>query len=253
MTDVTVNPLTTTTEQPQRDATGTLLNQAAIQPTQADSSSTTPDQSKPAEKQPLGVSETKNQNGQTNPAKTALNNDAKPAEGAPEKYADFKLPEGLKLQPEVLAEATEVFKGLNLSQEAAQSLVDFHAKQLTTAAEAPFKTVTELKTNWESSLKSTYGKDIEPGGKVITSISRMIDTLPPTIASGFREAMDLTLAGSNPAFVAAFYELSQRLSEGTTVKGNGPSPGGQKSPDAAPKSVAQAMYPHLKSANDTQS
>jgi hypothetical protein len=237
------NPVTTPSGQPPAQAAdGTLLNQAAIAPTPADSSLTTP----PTEPKKVEPST-------PDPTKTALNNDAKPPEGAPEKYSDFKLPEGLKLQPEALAEATTVFKGLNLSQDEAQSLIDFHAKQISAVTDAPFKAVTDLKTNWESSLKSTYGKDIEPGGKVITSISRMIDTLPPTIASGFREAMDLTLAGSNPAFVAAFYELSQRLAEGKSVKGNGPSPGGQAAPNAAPKSVAQAMYPHLKSANDTQS
>lgn len=244
MTDVTVNPVTTPTDQPARDATGTLLNQADIPSDKTDSSKTPPEPKTPEPKLATDP----------DPSKTALNKDPKtePAQGAPEKYADFKLPEGLKLQPEVIAEATAVFKGLNLSQEAAQSLVDFHAKQIQATVDAPFKAVTDLKTNWETSLKSTYGKDIEPGGKVITSISRMIDTLPPSMASGFREAMDLTLAGSNPAFVAAFYELSQRLGEGKSVKGNGPSPHGQAAPDAKPKSVAQALYPHLKSASDTQ-
>lgn len=246
MTDVIVNPVTTPSGQPPAQASnGTLLNQATP-PTQTDSSTTEVKPETNPETKP--TTEIKLEEG-----KTALNQKSEAPQGAPEKYTDFKLPEGVKLEPKVLEEATAVFKGLNLSQEAAQSLVDFHAKQIATAVDAPFKAVTDLKTNWESSLKSTYGKDIEPGGKVITSISRMIDTLPPTIASGFREAMDLTLAGSNPAFVAAFYELSQRLSEGKTVKGSGPSPGGQIAPNAAPKSIASAMYPHLKSANDTQS
>lgn len=239
------NPVTTPSGQPPAQAPdGTLLNQATP-PTPPVSSTTTLEPPK---------TEPKSEPTTPDPSKTALNKDpkAEPPQGAPDKYADFKLPEGLKLEPKVLEEASAVFKGLNLSQDQAQSLVDFHAKQIAAATEAPFKAVTTLKTEWETALKGTYGKDIEPGGKVITSISRMIDTLPPVMASGFREAMDLTLAGSNPAFVAAFYELSQRLGEGKSVKGNGPSPAGQKAPDAAPKSVAQAMYPHLKSASDTQ-
>lgn len=239
------NPVTTPSGQPPAQALdGTLINQATTPPTTTDSSSTT---------QVPPKTEPKVEPSTPDPTKSALNKDAKPPEGAPEKYTDFKLPEGLKLQPEALTEVSTIFKGLNLSQDAAQSLIDFHAKQISTQADAPFRAVTELKTAWETDLKSTYGKDIEPGGKVITSISRMIDTLPPTMAAGFREAMDLTLAGSNPAFVAAFYELSQRVAEGKSVKGNGPSPGGQAAPDAKPKSVAQAMYPHLKSASDTQS
>lgn len=243
MTDVTVSPLTTPTDGPQRDATGTLLNQQTTPPTPTDSSSTNPTpEPKPEPKPPTDAS--------LDPAKTALNqkpDDKTPPAGAPEKYADFKLPEGLALEPAALEEATAVFKGLNLSQDAAQSLVDFHAKALKSAIDGPFQTVVDLKKSWESDLTATYGKDIEPGGKLNVSIARMIDALPAKIGTDFREAMDLTLAGSNPAFVAAMKLWAEALSEGTTVKGNGPSPLGQKGPDAKPISVAQAMYPHLKS------
>lgn len=246
MTDVTVNPLSTPTDGPQRDSTGTLLNQQV--PTQ----STPPDSSQtiaPSDGTTLDPkappTETK-----PDPTKTALNQkEAKVPEGAPEKYTDFTLPEGLKLEPKALEDAQALFKGMNLSQDAAQSLVDFHAAQLKAAIDGPFQTVVDLKKTWESDLVATYGKDIEPGGKTNVAIARMIDSLPAKIATDFREAMDLTLAGSNPAFVAAFKVLAERFSEGSTVKGNGPSPLGQTSPDAKPRSVAQAMYPHLPSAS----
>lgn len=188
----------------------------------------------------------------TKPDDKTLLNKKDPAAplGAPEKYEDFKLPEGLEIKPETMAEASKLFKGLNLDQTQAQSLLDFHAAQLKAVTDAPFKTVVDLKTNWESTLRDTYGKDIEPGGKLNVSIARMIDALPAKISADFREAMDLTLAGSNPAFVAAMKHWAESLSEGTTVRGNGPSPLGQKSPDAAPRSIAQALYPNLKSANN---
>jgi hypothetical protein len=54
--------------------------------------------------------------------------DPKTPEGAPEKYADFTLPEGLTLDPKDVAGFHEVAKGLNLTQEQAQALVDFQAK-----------------------------------------------------------------------------------------------------------------------------
>lgn len=173
---------------------------------------------------------------------------AKP-EGAPDKYTDFKLPDGLALKPDVLAEAGTLFKGLNLSQDQAQSLVDFHAKQISDAVAAPFKTVTTMKADWESKVIEKYGDSIKPGGKLNVAIARMIDSMPKEIGPAFREAMDHTLAGSNPAFVQAMEWFTQHLSEGTTVKGNGPSPLGQKGPDAKPLSVAQALYPHLPSAD----
>jgi len=172
----------------------------------------------------------------------------KPA-GAPDKYTDFKLPEGLKLEPTALTEASTLFRGMNLSQDQAQSLVDFHAKAIADATSAPYRAVTDMKSAWETEVRSAYGKDIEPGGKVNVAIARLIDSLGPELAPGFREAMDHTLAGSNPAFVKAFAKMAEMFSEGTTVKGNGPSPLGQKGPDVRPLSVAQAMYPHLPSTN----
>lgn len=246
MTDVTVSPLATPEPGPQRGPDGTLLNQQASPPTPPDSSSTPPT---PEPKTPEPPKEPS-----TDPKddkSTLLNKkdgEAKP-EGAPEKYEDFKLPDGLKLEPTALAEATKVFKDLNLSQAGAQSLVDFHAAQLKAAVDGPFKAVVDLKSTWENELRDTYGKDIEAGGKLNVQIGRFIDSMPAKIGTEFRAAMDATLAGSNPAFVAAMKWVSDQLAEGSSVVGKGPSPLGQKDPKAPPPSVAQAMYPHLKSQN----
>lgn len=243
------NPVTTSTEQPLRDSTGTILNQASppSQSTTTDSSTT---EVKSATTEMKPSTEPKPTEGDDKSTLlTKKDPEAKPAV-APDKYADFTLPEGVKLEPEALKEAQTLFKGLNLPQEAAQSLVDFHAKSLKSAIEGPFNTVAELKKTWEDQARSEFGKDIEPGGKTITSISRLIDSLPLKIASDFREAMDRTIVGSHPGFIKAFAILADRFGEGTTVTGKGPSPLGQKPPDAAPKSIASAMYPHLKSASD---
>src|SRR6266403_1426137 len=51
---------------------------------------------------------------------------AEPTPGAPEAYTDFTLPEGVKLEGETLKSAQELFKDLNLPQDGAQRLVDFH-------------------------------------------------------------------------------------------------------------------------------
>lgn len=236
MTDVTTNPVTTPEPGPSRGPDGTLLNPATI--------STQPDSSLTPEPKPEPKIESQ-QKPEVKPADPSLLN--KPPEGAPEKYADFKLPDGLTLKPEALTEASTLFRGMNLSQDHAQSLIDFHAKQISDATAAPFKAVTDLKSEWETAVRTEFGKDIEPGGKTNIAIAKAIDLLGPTLAPAFREAMDFTLAGSNPAFVKGFAKFAELLSEGTTVKGNGPSPLGQKGPDAKPVSVAQAMYPHLKS------
>ena len=66
--------------------------------------------------------------------------DKKPdAAGVPEKYADFKVPDGFKFDEKALTEATAAFKELGLSQEKAQKLVDTYAKNTQQAIEAPYK------------------------------------------------------------------------------------------------------------------
>src|SRR6516164_3250619 len=175
-----------------------------------------------------------------------------PAAGAPEKYADFKLPEGYELDTARGEAATKIFKELNLSQEGAQRLMDLYAETNREALEAPYNMWADLQAKWVEETKAEFGAAVEPGGRVITSIGRLIDSFPPKMASEFREAMDLTGVGSHPAFVRAFANIAERLSEGTPVAGRGPSPLGQKAPDAAPKSIAQIMYPKNPTVNDAQ-
>lgn len=165
--------------------------------------------------------------------------------GAPEKYEPFKAPEGYELDEKVVAGASELFKELGLSQEQAQKLVDFYGKDSLSAKEAAYKGWTDTQEEWIAKLKT----DPEIGGskldKVRASIGRAIDRLGPVLGPQFREAMDFTGAGNNPAFAKAMNLWSEMLGEGTSVRGNGPTDG---SPPGARPSAAQAIYPTLPSA-----
>lgn len=168
--------------------------------------------------------------------------------GAPEKYADFKIPDGLKANPEKMAEASTVFKELGLSQDGAQKLVDLYAKELTAAAAAPVNEWTKMRQDWQKAVAN----DSEIGGKlkeVRTTISRAIDSLGPALSKDFRDAMDLTGAGDHPAFIKAFYKFASQLTEGRHVPGSGPSQHGQRSPGNASGVGAAAMYPGLPSSS----
>ncbi len=78
-------------------------------------------------------------------------------------------------------------------------------------------------------------------------ISGVIESaLPPSLAMGLRKALDITGAGSHPDVVEALSILLKPLSEGTPVRGNAPSPAGQRPPDQGPPSVADAIYGHLR-------
>lgn len=171
-----------------------------------------------------------------------------PAAGAPETYADFTAPEGYTLSKDLIGEAAPIFKELNLSQDQAQKLVDFYAKTQTGPAEAQQAAYNETRQGWRNEvLKDTTlstGNDLKP--EVRAAIGRAVDSLGPELSKSFREVMDLTGAGDNPAFVKAMFEFSKFVTEGRPVSGKGPSAAGQANPSAAPKSIASAMFPNLK-------
>jgi hypothetical protein len=181
------------------------------------------------------------------PAKSLLNEEGA-KEGAPEKYTDFTVPEGFTLDEQVAKDAGELFKRLDLSQPHAQELVDFYIKQTKEAFEAPFNAYQDKRQEWRDEING----DPEIGGTklngVKASIGKLIDSFGDRkIAEAFREAMDFTGAGDNPAVVRGLYALSKRLNEGAAVRGNGPSPEGQRAPGSGERSAAQALYPNLPS------
>jgi len=169
----------------------------------------------------------------------------KPVNGAPETYADFKLPQGAELDKETLGKASPLFKELNLTQDQAQKLVDFYNDINTSAKEKLSAVVTEMRTEWRNQVKAD--KDIGPKlDSVITEIGRAKSHIPAEVRTAFESALDVTGAGDHPAIVRGFYELAKLVNEGTHVVGGKPSPEGQsKSGTVAPPSLAGAMYPNL--------
>jgi hypothetical protein len=170
----------------------------------------------------------------------------KPAEGAPEKYEAFKVPEGFEMPEERFKEAADLFKKHNLSQPAAQEMVDYYHKLNQEAAEAPFKLWQDTQEKWQNAVRL----DPEVGPKlneVKSTISKAIDNLgDQKLANDFRDAMDYTGAGNNLAFIKAFYRLAQRVTEGGHVSGTGPTKFGQTAPGTAEKpTAARALYPNL--------
>jgi hypothetical protein len=166
--------------------------------------------------------------------------------GAPEKYADFKLPDGYQFDKPALDQALVTFKEMNLTQDQAQKFVDLYAKHSLEAASAPYREWANLQKTWTDQIAERF-----PGEKstaVKSMISGVIDAaLPPSLAKGLRSALDVTGAGSHPDVVEALSILLKPLSEGTPVKGNAPSKEGQAAPgtDTRP-SIADAMYGHLR-------
>src|SRR5258706_6659527 len=164
--------------------------------------------------------------------------------GAPEKYEDFKLPEGVKLEGETLKSAQELFKALNLPQDGAQRLVDFHLSQIKAATEASSKAYDDMRAGWQTAAKA----DSEIGPKMTQikeNVGRLYDAIGDAkLVADFKQIMDLTGAGDNPAFIKVLNKLSSFVTEGKHVAGAQPSKFGQTPPGTAERpTAAQALYP----------
>lgn len=225
MSDTTVTTETPTTPAPQpntpeaRTETGELKNQTAPL--------TTP------EAKPEGDSTPKPKDGTS---------------GAPESYSDFTAPEGYTLNKELIDKAVPLFKEAGLTQEQAQKFVEFQASQQLASAAAPQEAYDNLRKEWRTEVfaDKSLASDNKLLPEVSSGIAKAIDSLGPEIAKPFREIMDLSGVGDNPAFVRAMFKFSESLTEGRHVTGGKPSPAGQQAPDAKPQSIANAMYPNLK-------
>lgn len=173
--------------------------------------------------------------------------------GAPEKYEDYKVPDGYTLDPEIKGEADKLFKGLGLSQDQAQSLVDFYTNKTTEAFQAPFKAYQEMTEGWRKEAEAhpdLRGK-LGEGKEVNVRIAKMFEGIgDPALVTQFKETMDLTGVGNHPSFIRLLDKVAQRLTEGTHVAGKGPTTASQSSPDAAPPTVGGALWPKLPSAMD---
>lgn len=186
----------------------------------------------------------------TDPATTTSTQNPPPAKpdapaGAPEKY-EFKAPEGYTLSDAIVNEAAPIFKELNLTQEQAQKLVDFHSKQMLDAAKAPQTAYETTRQQWKDETKTMLGDKYDA---THADFGRFLSTLDAKDKAAFSEAMDITGAGDHPAFIKVLHPLIQRAIEGKAVTPGGPSPHGQAAPGTPNKSLAQSMYPNLPSAS----
>jgi hypothetical protein len=242
---------TTDTSGIARTTDGTIADQGTAKSNETQTSST--------ETKTEGTQKTE----QCNEGKSVLNQKAEgekkdegkeAAKGAPEKYEDYKVPEGFTLDPEVKTKADALFKGLGIPQEGAQKLVDLYRELTTEAFQAPFKAYQDTVSDWLKQAQDhpdLRGK-LAPGGEVNVRIGKLLDGVPDAkLASDFREAMDITGVGNHPAFIRMMDHFAKQLTEGTHVAGNGPSRFGQSAPGARSEpGAAAAMWPTLPSASD---
>ncbi len=128
-----------------------------------------------------------------------------------EHYEEFKLPEGINVDRNILALATEQFKLLGLSQQQAQGVVDL-SPQITEAIRGAQQHEWDLTTSrWSREVRN----DRELGGRNFKeSIAKAERVLRRFDTDGrLREFLTSTRAGNNPDMIRFLVHIDGALSE----------------------------------------
>ena len=172
-----------------------------------------------------------------------------PVAGAPEKYGDWKLPDGYALDTGVSEAASGLFKDLNLTQDQAQKLVDFYSEHAIKSSKETLDAWQATRKEWREGIVNDpqLGKltgsngNFGPDSALVVTVNRALDGLQnPKLVSDFKDAMELTGAGDNPAFVKVLYALASKVTEGTTYARGEPAKDANRRPTAG-----AALYPNL--------
>lgn len=150
-------------------------------------------------------------------------------QGAPETYTPFTLPDGANMDDAGLKAFGEFAKGLNMTQEAAQAMLD---KLAPAAAQQQAEQLAALRKEWQTALQA----DPELGKPENLAAAKEALTK-------FGDAeLNTLLEGSglidHPAVVRAFLKAGRAISQDKVITGRQPG----QSPNA---SVAQRLYPNM--------
>lgn len=133
----------------------------------------------------------------------------KPADkptGAPDKY-EFKAPEGQQFDSEVVTTFSEVAKELNLSQEAAQRVLDTMSPKM---QERQLAMIQAVQTQWTDASKA----DKEFGGDKITeNLSVAKKALDSFGTAELRSLLNESGLGNHPEIIRFMYRAGRAISE----------------------------------------
>lgn len=161
---------------------------------------------------------------------------AKPAaDGAPETYAEFTKPAGVEtLDPKLVTEVSALAKELNLSQAAAQKVLDQRVQGSQAQSAAQVATIAQLHTEWQGQVKA----DKEIGGdKLAENLATAKAAMEATSTPQLIALLDKSGLGNHPEVIRHFFKIAPAFAEGKVV------PGG-KQPAGKDTSAAKVLYPN---------
>ena len=146
------------------------------------------------------------------PADAAKTEASAEAKAAPETY-EFKAPEGRVFDSEVIAEYSKVAKELNLSQEAAQRVLDAVGPKL---AERQAAQIEAVRNGWADNSKA----DKEFGGDKLTeNLGVAKKALDQFGTAELRSLLNESGLGNHPEVIRFMYRAGKAISEDQLVVG----------------------------------
>ena len=168
-------------------------------------------------------------------ATTQTTTEQPPKAGAPEVY-EFKAAEGQTFDPEFLKSYSEVARELDMTQEAAQTMIDKVGPVL---AQQQAAQIAKVRAEWAEASKV----DAEFGGaKFNENLALAKQSIDKFATPEFKQMLDDTGLGNHPEWIRYCYRVSKAFSPDNFE-------GGHKEGGAAPKdfnSMASKLYPGQK-------
>jgi hypothetical protein len=160
-------------------------------------------------------------------------------QGAPEKY-EFQAPEGKDFDAEIIGNFSDVAKELNLSQDAAQKLVETMGPKI---AERQLAQVEAIRNEWaqQSQVDKEFG-----GDKLNENMSVAKKALDSFGTPELRTLLQQSGLGNNPEIIRFMYRAGKAISEDTFVASS-TGAGGGKSNAGDFNAKAAALYSNQQS------
>lgn len=221
-----------------------LMQDSASNPTESNAASQTPLSAEAASEALYGEKQqaVEGQNQQAQDSASAdksegneegKSEEAEKPQGAPEKY-EFQPPEGKEFDPEMITAYSDVAKELNLTQDAAQKMLD---KMGPIMEQRQNQQIEAVRTQWADAARS----DKEFGGeKLAENLSVAKKALDQFGTPELRALLNDSGLGNNPEVIRFMYRAGKAISEDKYV---GPSQGAGSKP--MPKDfsgLASALY-----------
>jgi hypothetical protein len=160
-------------------------------------------------------------------------------QGAPEKY-EFKAPEGKDIDAEIIGNFSEIAKELNLTQDAAQKLVESMGPKI---AERQLAQVEAIRNEWaqQSQVDKEFG-----GDKLNENMAVAKKALDSFGTPELRTLLVQSGLGNNPEVIRFMFRAGKAISEDTFV-GSSPGAGGKPTGPQDFNAKAAALYSNQQS------